>query len=97
MLWYSLEAPRQDASNEYPQHMFSWRNKKDISIFWMKKVPYLLMGMASKKPYDLQSSRSACACTSGQFEQDLYNNKQNKTKQKKTCKAVLSSTGPACV
>ena len=23
---YSLEAPRQGASNEYPQHMFSWRN-----------------------------------------------------------------------
>ena len=30
MLWYSLEAPRQGASNEYPQHMFSLRNKKDI-------------------------------------------------------------------
>ena len=30
MLWYSLEAPRQGASNEYPQHMFSWTNKKDI-------------------------------------------------------------------
>ena len=25
---YSLEAPRQSASNEYQQHMFSWRNKK---------------------------------------------------------------------
>ena len=37
MLWYSLEAPRRGASNEYPQHMFSWRNKKDISIFRMKK------------------------------------------------------------
>ena len=23
--------------------MLSWRNKKDISIFWMKKVPYLLL------------------------------------------------------
>ena len=22
MLWYSLEAPRRGASNEYPQHMF---------------------------------------------------------------------------
>ena len=29
-VWYSLEAPHQDASNEYPQHMFSWRNKKTI-------------------------------------------------------------------
>ena len=31
------------ASNEYPQHMFSWRNKKDIGSFWMKKAPYLLL------------------------------------------------------
>ena len=28
---YSLEAPQQGASNEYPQHTFSWRNKKNIS------------------------------------------------------------------
>ena len=26
--WYSLEAPHRGASNEYPQYMFSWRNKK---------------------------------------------------------------------
>ena len=30
MLWYSLEAPRRGASNEYPQPMFSSRNKKNI-------------------------------------------------------------------
>ena len=40
---YSLEAPQRGASNDYPQHMFSWRNKKDISIFRMKKAPYLLL------------------------------------------------------
>ena len=27
---YSLEAPQRGASNEYPQHMFSLRNKKNI-------------------------------------------------------------------
>ena len=27
---YSLEAPYWDTSNEYPQHMPSWRNKKNI-------------------------------------------------------------------
>ena len=27
---YSLEGPRRGASNECPQHMFSWRNKKNI-------------------------------------------------------------------
>ena len=43
ILWYSLEVPRRGASNEYPQHMFLSRNKKDISIFRMKKAPYLLL------------------------------------------------------
>ena len=37
MLWYSLEVPHGGASNEYPQHMFSWRNKKNIGIFQVKK------------------------------------------------------------
>ena len=34
---YSLEAPYRDPSNEYPQHMFSWRNKKNINTFGLKK------------------------------------------------------------
>ena len=34
---YSLEAPRWGASNEYPQHMFLWQNKKNISMFWLEK------------------------------------------------------------
>ena len=29
---YSLEAPHRGASNEYPQHMFLWRNKKSIYL-----------------------------------------------------------------
>ena len=29
---YSLEAPHRGASNEYPQHMFSWKNKKNIFL-----------------------------------------------------------------
>ena len=37
ILWYSLEAPRRGASNEYPQHMFSWRNKKTSIYFWWKQ------------------------------------------------------------
>ena len=32
MVWYSLEAPHRGASNEYQQHMFSWRNKKNINL-----------------------------------------------------------------
>ena len=30
---YSLEAPQWGASNEYTQHMFPWRNKKNINVF----------------------------------------------------------------
>ena len=37
MLWYSLEAPRLGASNEYPQYMFSWRNKKKHQCFSIEK------------------------------------------------------------
>ena len=29
-MWDSLEASHRDASNEYPQHMFSQKNKKTI-------------------------------------------------------------------
>ena len=38
MLWYSSEAPRRGASNEYPQHMFSSRNKK--IIMWIPPLIY---------------------------------------------------------
>ena len=58
MLWYSLEAPRQGASIEYPQHMFSWRNKKDISIFRMKKVPYLLLWIVSQNDKTLKQKQN---------------------------------------
>ena len=37
---YSLEVPWRGASNEYPQCMFSSRNKKNIDTFWLKKAPY---------------------------------------------------------
>ena len=40
MLWYSLEAPHRGASNEYPQHMFSSRNKKYADTFWLKRATY---------------------------------------------------------
>ena len=44
---YSLEVPRRGASNEYPQHMFSWRNKTDISIFSdEKKCPICCYDLA---------------------------------------------------
>ena len=38
---YSLEVPHAGTSNEYPQHMFSWRNKKNIPwipLYWSGAV-----------------------------------------------------------
>ena len=39
---YSLEVPLRGASNEYPQHMFSWRNKKNT--MW---IPPLICSYAT--------------------------------------------------
>ena len=35
---YSFEAPQRGASYKYPQHMFLWTNKKNISTLGLKKV-----------------------------------------------------------
>ena len=42
---YSLKAPGRGASNEYPQHVFSWRNKKNTYL-----IPTLI------KTYDYHPS-----------------------------------------
>ena len=34
---YSLEAPHRGASNEYQQHLFLSRNKKNIITFFVEK------------------------------------------------------------
>ena len=38
---YSLEVPHQGASNEYPQHMFLQKNKKNVYTFLMKNTHIL--------------------------------------------------------
>ena len=38
---YSLEVPQRGTSNEYPQHTFSWRNKKNINTVLSENAPYL--------------------------------------------------------
>ena len=48
MLWYSLEARRQGPSNEYPQHEFSWRNKKNINLIPSHPTPFLSRDMVSQ-------------------------------------------------
>ena len=43
---YSLEVPHWGTSNEYPQYMFPWRNKKTISYvksYW-KDVDVIMKG-----------------------------------------------------
>ena len=37
------EAPHRGASNDYPQYMFLWRNKKNINTFGVKKKKALLV------------------------------------------------------
>ena len=49
MLWYSLEVPQWGTSNEYPQHMFLWTNKKNINSVWLKKGPYLKLWFLVEK------------------------------------------------
>ena len=44
MLWVFIRG----ASNEYPQHMFSWRHKENIDTFWLKKASYLKLCKVSK-------------------------------------------------
>ena len=55
MLWYSLEA--RGASNEYPQHMFLWRNKKKYQYLSVDEAAYLDMFIIhffiSRATYDL--------------------------------------------
>ena len=62
---YSLEAPQWGVSNEYQQHMFSWRNKKKISVIfsWKKclwKTPqacYLLISSSALLWFNLYHSK----------------------------------------
>ena len=49
MLWYSLEVPHGGTSNECPQRMLSWINKKNINILPLKKVPYLKLWYSGSK------------------------------------------------
>ena len=36
---FSLETPQHGAFNEYPQHIFFWRNKKEYLQFWYIQGP----------------------------------------------------------
>ena len=38
---YSLESPWRGNSNEYPQHLFLWRNKQSYPLIITKYPPYL--------------------------------------------------------
>ena len=59
MLWVLIRSASARASNEYPQRMFSWRNKKDINIFRMKKAPYLLLCLAIQNMSSEDSHQTA--------------------------------------
>ena len=43
MLWYSLELPHQGTSNEYPQCIFLWKNKRNI--YWIPQLIWSYTGL----------------------------------------------------
>ena len=49
ILWGSTEVPRQGASNEYPRHIFSWRNKKKYVFFFQLKIVHYLQLESDKR------------------------------------------------
>ena len=53
--------PRRGTSNEYPQHMFSSRNKKNIDTctFWWKKKCLCLKSANSVDPDKILSSAAS--------------------------------------
>ena len=56
MMWYSLEVPHRGTSNEYQQHMFSWRNKKNIVWILLLSgvmIPYMNNKGPGQTPQDL--------------------------------------------
>ena len=59
---YSLEAFCWGASYEYPQHMFSSRNKKNITAFWLWTVWNIFMKLHT--------------CTTGKFDKMMYQDRQ---------------------
>ena len=53
MLWNSLEAPDDGISNEYPQHTFLWRNKKNVlsgypCLIWSYRQVNILLSFLQK-------------------------------------------------
>ena len=46
MLWVLIRIAQRGDSNEYPQHMFLWRNKQTYPLIITKYPPYLFPGSA---------------------------------------------------
>ena len=63
MLWVLIRiasTPRRGDSNEYPQHMFLWRNKENYPSIIIKYPPYLFFwpSFSSRLPSILSPSQS---------------------------------------
>ena len=60
---YSLKALRWSASNEYPEHMFCWRNKKNIYMIPFLSRPMLvLINNSNDHPQQMFSLKSYPVC-----------------------------------
>ena len=42
--------PGQGTSNEYPQHIYSWRNKKNVNNFELKKRLFIYPNYGTDSP-----------------------------------------------
>ena len=80
---YSLEAPHWGASNEYPQHVFLWRNKKKCPLILSKTHLIRSTGLwpNCQALWQVEVLQSACevlqtlyAVSTAQAAQDYENN-----------------------
>ena len=88
MLWYSLEVPCWGASNEYPQHMFLLRNKKNTDIFWLEKTPYQELCSSA-----LIGIHCTCKISADNILKQ-FSYSSNKTGPDTLCKLSPNKTGP---
>ena len=88
MLWYSLEAPRRGASNEYPQHMISSRNKKK-KYFLVEKRLIKSYGTNSLMNYIMEICLMVVSGnakpSSSTLNKKMNHIKKKKKKKKKKC------------
>ena len=100
---YSFEVPHRGASNEYPQHMFSWRIRRKIMILisllskMLCKLRYFhkIYTVSTKICADEKTLEAACLLhenISSGYSKEKQTKKTNKQKKKKTTTTTKKAT-----